>query len=101
MSLLSTLFDVMFPLSNTSNFDSATNLSGTGNDSNEMMSINPANGIPMLGGVGGIDLKGNLWGQSDSLDDQYSYCSEGSFSDLFDSSSISDTGSMLSCSMFD
>ncbi|MNP97082.1 hypothetical protein D3C85_96740 [compost metagenome] len=102
MSFLSTLFDVMFPFSNTSNFDLATNLSGTGSDSNEMMAINPANGMPMVGGMRGIDVTGNLWGQSESLGGESSCSSVGSFSTLLDSGSMFDICSMPdSCSMFD
>lgn len=102
MSFLSTLFDFIFPLSDTSDFDLAKNLSGTGSDSNEMMAINPATAMPMVGGVSGIDLRGNLWGQSDSSDNRDSCCSEGCFSDLFDSGSMFDFSSTFdSSSIFD
>lgn len=102
MSFLSKLFDVMFPPSNTSNFDSATNLSDTGSDGNEIMVINPATAMPMVGGVGGIDLMGNLWGQSDSMGSGGSCFSTGGSSGSFDSGSMLDDGSTsYSCSMFD
>lgn len=34
-------------------------------------SINPANGLPMIGGYGGVDVEGNTWGtdvQHDSIE---------------------------------
>ena len=79
MSILSTLFDFMFPLTRTSFFDSDTQPLGVRIDSNQMMAINPATAMPMVGGVSGIDLRGNLWGQSDSSDNRDSCCSEGAF----------------------
>jgi len=31
-----------------------------------MMAINPANGMPMVGGTGGIDIEGNPYGTGSS-----------------------------------
>lgn len=95
MSILSTLFDLIFPPTSTSDCGSEKDPLGLGMGSKEMMAINPANGMPMVGGMGGIDLMGNLWGQSDSLDNQDSHCSEVCFSDLFDSGPMLDAGSIF------
>lgn len=43
-------------------FDS--NDSGSTYDMNDPMAINPANGLPMIGGQGGIDIHGNTYGSS-------------------------------------
>lgn len=102
MSFLSTLFDFMFPLKSTSYFSAEEEPLGSGNDSNDMIAINPATAMPMLGGIGGIDLMGNLWGQSDSMGSGGSCFSTDCTSDLFDCGSMLDAGSMFdSCSMFD
>jgi hypothetical protein len=43
-------------------FDS--NDSGSTYDMNDPMAVNPANGLPMIGGQGGIDIHGNTYGSS-------------------------------------
>lgn len=102
MSILSTLFNFMFPLIRTSFFDSDTEPLGVRIDSNQMMAINPATAMPMVGGVGGIDLRGNLWGQSDSVDGEGSFSSIDYATGILDVGSMFDTGSMFDgCSMFD
>jgi len=37
-------------------------------DDNE---INPANGLPMIGGIGGIDIEGNTYGQDMDYDSSF------------------------------
>lgn len=102
MSFLSTLFDFMFPLASTSDCESEAGPLGAGSDSIEMMAINPANGMPMVDGMGCIDVTGNLWGQSESLGGGIFCTSIDYETKLLDSGSMFDTGSMLeSCSMFD
>jgi len=47
--------------------------------------INPATGMPILGGTGGVDLQGNAFGSSDSLfDDNFSSPFENNFTSSFD-----------------
>ena len=36
--------------------------------SHESTEINPANGLPMVGGIGGVDVEGNAYGTSSSND---------------------------------
>lgn len=35
--------------------------------------VNPASGLPMIGGMGGVDVEGNLWG-TDLHDNWHSSC---------------------------
>lgn len=102
MVLLSTLFDFIFPITTTSRFRAEEDVLESGVSSNEMIAINPANGMPMVGGMTGIDVTGNLWGQSESLSDESSCSSIDYWANLLDSGSMFDTGSMFdSCSTFD
>lgn len=68
MSLINSLFD-LFSDTATSHDDSS--LSSTGCDSIQMDAINPANGLPMVGGIGGLDVAGNPYG-FDDLHDNWS-----------------------------
>ena len=34
----------------------------------EVMPINPASGLPMIGGIGGVDVAGNPWGTTSDED---------------------------------
>lgn len=102
MSILSTLLDFIFPLTSTSGFGSKEEVLESGMRSTEIMAINPANGMPMIGGAGGIDVRGNVWGQPDILSDEGSCSSIDYATNLVDSGSMFETGSMLdSCSIFD
>ena len=102
MSFLLTLLDFMLPLKSSSPFGVEDEVLESSMGSNEMMVINPASGMPMMCGVGGIDMRGNVWGQSHSLGDESFYSSVDSSSDLFDGSSMFDSTSTFdACSMFD
>ena len=35
------------------------------NDDNDYLQVNPATGLPMVGGIGGVDVHGNVYGDSD------------------------------------
>lgn len=107
MNFLSKLFDLVFPPTGTHDSDSSSDsgsisgsgLSSGGTDDNffehEFMMVNPANGMPMMGGIGGVDVTGNFWGQSDTSSD-HGHCSSIDHSaDSFDTSSMFDSGSMF------
>ena len=108
MSFLLEIFDFMFAPAGT--FDSDSGSEDTSADGNfsehEFSAINPANGMPMIdgsGGIGGVDVTGNLWGHSDMFSDD-DYCSsvdhsEASFdsSSMFDSTPMFDSDSMFDC----
>lgn len=53
--------------------------------------INPANGLPMVGGCGGVDIEGNPYGTDFNHDDSWTSASSG-FEDGFASSSSWDNG---------
>lgn len=36
-------------------------------ESHDDFEINPANGLPMVGGMGGVDIEGNTYGTDDDL----------------------------------
>lgn len=107
MIFLSKIFDLMFPPTDTpesdSNFDldsdSRAVSSAGGIDDNflepESMMVNPANGMPMMDGIGGVDVTGNFWGQSDMFDDHGHYSSVDHSAASFDTSSMFDSGSMF------
>jgi len=84
MSLMNSLFDLVFD-TDTSHDDSS--ISSTGCDSTQMDAINPANGLPMVGGEGGLDVAGNLYGCDSSHDSLGSSFDDG-MGGGFDSSSI-------------
>ena len=65
--------------------------------------INPANGLPMVGGTGGIDVEGNPYGTDFSHDDTFGTGSsiDDSFSNGFDDSFSSMDDSFSSGSSFD
>lgn len=44
--------------------------------------INPANGLPMIGGMGGVDVEGNTFGTDDMFDNDIGGLN--SFDDPFD-----------------
>lgn len=64
----------------------------------ESTMFNPANGMPMIegsGGIGGVEVTGNLWGHSDMFSDD-GYCSSVDHSTAsFDSSSMFDSTPMF------
>ena len=107
MKFLSELFDFMFAPAGT--FDSDSGSSHTIDDNNfvehEFTMVNPANGMPMIdgsGGIGGLDVTGNRWGHSDMFSDQGYDSSIDHSSASFDSSSMCDSAPMFdSGSMFD
>jgi hypothetical protein len=104
MKFLSQMYDFMFAPAGTfdSDSDSGSGSSDTSGDNNffehESMMVNPANGMPMIedsGGIGGIDVTGNLWGHSDMFSDD-GYCSSVDHSAAsFDSSSMFDSTPMF------
>jgi hypothetical protein len=71
-------------------FNWFTDMFSTGSDSPSMtdddFSVNPANGLPMIGGSGGVDIEGNPFG-ADFSDD---HMASSSFDDSCSSSSIFD-----------
>lgn len=95
MSFLSTLLDFMFPVTSTSGFWAKEGVLESGMPRTEIMAINPANGMPMVGGIGGIDVTGNFWGQSDTSSDHCYYSSVDHSAASFDTSSMFDSGSMF------
>lgn len=70
-------------------FPSSDSGSGSFNDDH---AVNPANGLPMVGGMGGVDVEGNPYGfdhSHDSLslwDDTFSSSSDDSFGSSWDDS---------------
>lgn len=95
MSFLSTLLEFIFPITTTFRFGAEEEVLESGMRSAEIIAINPANGMPMVGGIGGIDVTGNFWGQSDTSIDHDYYSSVDHFAASFDSSSMFDSGSMF------
>jgi hypothetical protein len=101
MNFLSKLFDLMFPPTcpPDSDSDASSGSSVGGIDDNffrhEFMAVNPANGMPMMGGIAGVDVAGNLWGQSDTFNNHGHYSSVDHSSDSFDNSLMFDSGSMF------
>jgi hypothetical protein len=63
--------------------------SGCWVSSSDDFAINPANGNPMVGGTGGLDIEGNIFGTDSSndqiglsaFDDSWTSCSCDNFSD--------------------
>lgn len=55
--------------------------------------INPANGLPMIGGCGGVDVSGNPYGTDWSHDDSWAASSPG-WDDIFSASSSSWDGGL-------
>lgn len=101
MNFLSKFFDLVFPSTGTPDSDSGSSSgsSASGIDDNffehESMLVNPANGMPMVDGMGGVDVTGNFWGQSDTFDDHGHYSSVDHSAASFDTSSMFDSGSMF------
>ena len=105
MNFLSKFFDLMFPPTGTpdsgsdSDWGSSSGSSTGSIDDNflehESMVVNPANGMPMVDGMGGVDVAGNFWGQSDTFDDHGHYSSVDHSAASFDTSSMFDSGSMF------
>jgi hypothetical protein len=54
----------------------------------ENIETNPATGLPMVGGIGGWDVGGHLWGQSTSIYDAPDYHFSSGFDDGFSSNSM-------------
>lgn len=106
MKFLSELFDFMFAPAGA--FDSDSDSSNTSSNNNffehESTMFNPANGMPMIdgsGGIGGFDVTGNLWGHADMFSDNCDSSINHSATS-YDSSSMFDSTSMFDCdSMFD
>jgi hypothetical protein len=109
MSFLSEIFDFMFAPAGAFDSDSGPSPDiSSDNDffEHESVMVNPANGMPMVegsGGIGGVDVTGNLWGHSDMFSDHGCDSSidhsSGSFdsSSMFDSAPMFDSGSMFDC----
>lgn len=105
MNFLSKFFDLMFPPTGTpdsgsdSDWGSSSGSSTGSIDDNflehESMVVNPANGMPMVDGMGGVDVTGNFWGQSDTFYDHGHYSSVDHSAASFDTSSMFDSGSMF------
>lgn len=99
MKFLSKFFDFVFPLTSSLDSDSNSGSSESGIFNNffehESILVNPANGMPMRGGMGGVDVTGNFWGQSGTFDDHGYYSSVDHSVDSFDASSMFDSGSMF------
>jgi len=86
MSLWSSLFGWL------SSDDASGELPSLNLSHDDGFSINPANGLPMVGGSGGVDVEGNLFGMDShsSMDDSWSSpSSSDSFSSIVDSFSSS------------
>lgn len=71
MSFLSEVFDFIFAPAGTFDSDSGAVDTSSDNDFSEQesMMVNPANGMPMIagtGGVAGVDVLGNSYGVSES-----------------------------------
>lgn len=71
------------------------------------LDINPANGLPMVGGMGGFDVAGNTYGvdsthdySSSSFDDSFSSSCDGFSSSDFDSCSDFSSSDIGSCGGF-
>jgi hypothetical protein len=72
--------------------------SSIGSHDDSACSINPANGLPMVGGCGGVDIEGNPYGTDSTsfdlddsgwMDSSLSTMSDDMFSSFDDSSSMS------------
>ncbi len=57
-------------------------------ESSSENAVNPATGLPMLGGVGGVDLEGNPWGLDKTSLSVSDDCSWGGITDASGSSEI-------------
>ncbi len=115
MNFFSQAYDFMFAPGGTSDSDSGR--MDTTNDSNveqEPMIINPVDGMPMIGGMGGLDVLGNPYGVDLHHDESIGMDHSGMFShddcgSMFDdnsttcdsSSMFDSTSSIDSSSMFD
>lgn len=83
---------------------SSSNTDLIGANTFDDFAVNPANGLPMVGGMGGVDVEGNPFGtdfSSDnmalsSFDDGFSSSSGSSFDDTWSSGSGSGSGSGFS-----
>ena len=92
--------------------DDSGSVSGSGSgfsstDFHEDMAVNPATGLPMVGGTGGVDVHGNPYGSdmnehhhsfNDSFSSIDSFSSSDSVSSSFDDSSSWDSSSSFSSS---
>jgi len=88
MSFMNSLFDLFFGTA--TSYEGSSPFS-TGCDSTQMDAINPANGLPMVGGEGGIDVAGNPYGCDNS--DWHS-------GSMFDDSGIGGCGSGIDSDSF-
>lgn len=74
---------------------SSAGMNSFGTNSLDEFAINPANGLPMVGGTGGVDVAGNPYGtdfshdhlRSSGIDDSWSSSSTSSFDDTWSSGS--------------
>lgn len=112
MKFLSQLYDFMFAPAGT--FDSDSGMHNASNDTNfcndvsaiiddePMMMINPASGLLMTEGIGGVDMMGNPFGVDFNHHDDFT-CANGSDMFSHDCGSAFDHGacSFDSGSMFD
>lgn len=116
MNFLSELFDFIFAPAGTFDSDSRTGNSDSdfGSD-DESAIVNPAGGLPMVGGIGGLDIAGNPFDVDLSHHDEPIGCDHSSmFNDdgygsgfdfsasMFEDNTMVDAGSMFdTSSMFD
>ena len=67
-------------------FDLFTGLFSTVGDSSSIsddsLSVNPANGLPMIGGTGGVDIEGNPFGTDFLHDHMTSSCFDDSHTSI-------------------
>lgn len=88
MRLFSWLFDWFSNTSNSIDSDTQIHNSDTASYSQDDFAVNPATGLPMVGGMGGVDVHGNPFGMD--LHDDFSSPSSMGFDDGFTSSSWDD-----------
>ena len=105
MKLLSQFYDFMFAPACAFDSESISCDTGPSNSfDSDSMAINPANCMPMIGGIGGVDIMGNAYGTDNSHHDASmgmdtsSMFSHNDCSSMFDHSA---TTSIDTSSMFD
>lgn len=80
-SWLNGIFSTDFNSTSISNDEYMTNINSDPIGEIDDFSINPANGLPMIGGIGGIDVEGNLF----CTDFHHDHMTQSSFDDSFSS----------------
>lgn len=103
MKFLAHLYDLLFAPAGV--FDSDSSVICTSEDNSvvwpvesDNFMVNPATGLPMLGGIGSTDVMGNLFGFDGTChDDCASTFDHFESASMFDTSSTFDTSSMFDC----